>query len=42
MERYKKLEEDLREAACNGDIETVVEILATGINVDARHLINGW
>lgn len=42
MERYKKLEEDLREAACNGDIDVVLEILSKGINVDARHTINGW
>lgn len=42
MERYKKLEEDLREAACDGDVDAVIEILSKGINVDARHLINGW
>lgn len=42
MERYKKLEEELREAACNGDVEAVLEILAKGINPDARHAINGW
>ncbi|GLH11326.1 hypothetical protein R5R35_001454 [Gryllus longicercus] len=42
MDRMKTLEEELREASCIGDIETVEEILATGINVNAKHEINGW
>lgn len=38
----KTLEEELREASCIGDIETVEEILAAGINVNSKHEINGW
>ncbi|KAJ9580874.1 hypothetical protein L9F63_023948 [Diploptera punctata] len=42
MERTKTLEETLREASCIGDIEGVEELLLKGINVNAKHDINGW
>ncbi|XP_067006368.1 ankyrin repeat domain-containing protein 40 [Anabrus simplex] len=42
MDRMKTLEEELREASCIGDIEAVQDILGAGINVNAKHEINGW
>ncbi|RZF34625.1 hypothetical protein LSTR_LSTR008650 [Laodelphax striatellus] len=42
MDRIKLLEENLREAACIGDIDTVEELLSKGIEPNAKHDINGW
>jgi hypothetical protein len=42
MERTNVLEESLREASCIGDIEGVEQLLNKGINVNAKHDINGW
>ncbi|PSN42668.1 hypothetical protein C0J52_13029 [Blattella germanica] len=42
MDRTKSLEENLREASCIGDIEGVEELINKGINVNAKHDINGW
>jgi hypothetical protein len=38
----KTLEDTLREACCIGDIEGVDELLNKGIDVNAKHNINGW
>uniref|UniRef100_A0A8D8M4X5 Ankyrin repeat domain-containing protein 40 n=1 Tax=Cacopsylla melanoneura TaxID=428564 RepID=A0A8D8M4X5_9HEMI len=42
MERMKYFEEQLRESACLGDIETVCELIAKGIDINAQHDMNGW
>ena len=42
MDRTKTAEDTLREAACIGDIEGVEELLNKGININAKHDINGW
>lgn len=42
MDKLAVLEEKLREAACIGDIDSVVELLAKGIDPNAKHKINGW
>lgn len=42
MDRMKYLEEQLREAACLGDIESVCELVSKGIDVNAQHEMNGW
>uniref|UniRef100_A0A1B6EFF4 Uncharacterized protein n=1 Tax=Clastoptera arizonana TaxID=38151 RepID=A0A1B6EFF4_9HEMI len=42
MEKIKLLEEQLREAACIGDIDGVITLLSNGIDPNARHKINGW
>lgn len=42
MDKHKILEEKLREAACIGDIDAVAELLAKGIDPNAKHKINGW
>lgn len=42
MDRIKYLEEQLREAACLGDIEAVCELVAKGIDINAQHEMNGW
>lgn len=36
------MEEQLREAACLGDIESVCEIVTKGTDVNAQHEMNGW
>ena len=36
------LEEQLREAACVGDTDAVQELVNLGVDVNARHAINGW
>lgn len=35
-------EETLREAACNGDLDTTHALLAGGINVNHQHPMNHW
>lgn len=42
MDRVHILEEKLRESACVGDVETLQILLQKGINVNAKHEINGW
>lgn len=42
MDNMKLLEEKLREAACFGDIETIKELLAMGVNVNSQNDVNGW
>lgn len=42
MEKLKFYEEKLREAACIGDIDTVAELIAKGVDPNAKHKINGW
>jgi len=42
MEEIKVLEEQLREAACIGDTEAVRELINIGVDVNAKHAINGW
>ncbi|KAK2708002.1 ankyrin repeat domain-containing protein 40-like isoform X1 [Artemia franciscana] len=42
MNQSRFNEEMLREAACFGDFEAVVELLNRGVNVNAQHDINGW
>lgn len=42
MDRVHILEEKLRESACVGDAETLQILLQKGINVNAKHDINGW
>ncbi|KAJ4444368.1 ankyrin repeat domain-containing protein 40-like [Periplaneta americana] len=42
MDRSKALEENLREASCIGDVEGVEELINKGVNVNAKHDINGW
>lgn len=42
MDRSKTLEDSLREACCIGDIEGVEELLNKGVDVNAKHGINGW
>ena len=42
MDRVLAAEEDLREAACNGDEEGVHALLQSGVLVNCRHRINGW
>jgi len=36
------LEEDLRESASIGDADRLTSLLASGVDVNARHAINGW
>ena len=36
------MEENLREAACNGDIEALESILSNGIDVNSKNKMNGW
>ena len=36
------MEENLREAACNGDIEALESILTNGIDVNSKNKMNGW
>ena len=36
------MEEELREAACNGDLESVRLLVSQGTNVNAQHSMNGW
>lgn len=40
MERV--LEERLREAVCVGDTDAVQELVNLGVDVNARHSVNGW
>lgn len=42
MDRMKYLEEQLREASCLGDIESVCELVSKGIDINAQHEMNGW
>ncbi|KAF6198778.1 hypothetical protein GE061_006800 [Apolygus lucorum] len=42
MERHKVLEDSLRKAACEGDLDLVIELILKGTNVNARQIINGW
>lgn len=42
MDRSKTLEDTLREACCIGDIEGVEDLLNKGVDVNAKHNINGW
>lgn len=36
------LEEKLREAACIGDIEAVLNIVSQNIDVNSQNSVNGW
>lgn len=36
------LEEKLREAACVGDSEAVLNILSQNIDVNSQNSVNGW
>lgn len=36
------LEEKLREAACTGDAEAVLNILSQNIDVNSQNSVNGW
>ncbi|XP_033630895.1 ankyrin repeat domain-containing protein 40-like [Asterias rubens] len=42
MDDRKELEEKLREAASIGDQNTLEKMLKLGVNVNAKHRINGW
>lgn len=42
MENKRILEERLRKAACVGDTDVVQELLNLGVDVNARHSVNGW
>ncbi|OAD61946.1 Ankyrin repeat domain-containing protein 40 [Eufriesea mexicana] len=42
MENKRVLEEQLRKAACVGDTVLVQELLNLGVDVNARHSVNGW
>ena len=42
FELESKMEENLREAACNGDIEALESILTNGIDVNSKNKMNGW
>uniref|UniRef100_A0A1B6GL95 Uncharacterized protein n=1 Tax=Cuerna arida TaxID=1464854 RepID=A0A1B6GL95_9HEMI len=42
MDKLNIFEEKLREASCIGDIDTVAELLAKGVDPNAKHKINGW
>lgn len=36
------LEEKLREAACIGDAESVLNLLSQNIDVNSQNSVNGW
>lgn len=36
------MEEQLRESACFGDIDGMMRLLRSGVDVNAKHKINGW
>ncbi|XP_046394090.1 ankyrin repeat domain-containing protein 40-like [Ischnura elegans] len=42
MDPSKELEEKLRQASSLGDEQSVRILLATGININAQHPVNGW
>lgn len=42
MDEKKILEDHLREAACVGDTDAVQELINLGVDVNAKHSINGW
>ena len=42
VESTKLLEENLREAACFGNLDKVRDLIRIGVNVNAQHDINGW
>jgi len=42
MDATKIKEEALREACCIGDIKAVRILLQEGVNVNAKHDVNGW
>lgn len=42
MDPSKELEEKLRQASCVGDEQSVRILLASGININAQHPVNGW
>lgn len=42
MDATREKEERLRECACSGDEEAVYSLLNSGVDVNARHHMNGW
>ena len=43
MEPSKLLEEELREAACNGDADAVTKLVSKkSVDVNSRNSVNGW
>jgi hypothetical protein len=38
----KIVEEDLREAACDGDRDRVRNLLQKGVQIDSQNSMNGW
>jgi len=36
------MEEQLREAACIGDIDAICALIKNGVDVNDKHKINGW
>lgn len=42
MEKRKVLEDNLRKAACEGNIDLVIELILNGVNVNSRQIVNGW
>ena len=38
----REREEKLREVAATGDNETVISLLAEGVNVNSQNAMNGW
>ena len=35
-------EEQLRESACYGDVESLTTLIRGGVDVNSQHKINGW
>ena len=36
------LENQLREAACNGDQDSIQQLLQHGVDINVQHPMNGW
>ena len=38
----REAEEELREAAANGDVEAVMRMIESGVDVNSQNPVNGW